>query len=713
MLTATGLTGPLTGLAATATALETARTIGGTSFDGTANIAVALAATATALASARTIGGTSFDGTANIAVALATLATTVTITDNESTNEDNALIFTAGGDVDGGSLGLESDGTLTYNPSSGTVTATAFAGALTGAVTGTADVATVATTVTITDNESTDEDNAVIFTAGGDVDGGNLGLESDGTFTYNPSDGLVTATAFAGALTGNVTGNASGSALTVTQAAQTAITSVGTLTSLAVGNITSSGNFVTTDTGPHSFGGSVSGVSRMQLTGAYTSDGSSSLAMALNIGGALTGASGDTAWLVGQYFANSIVTQTATEDIAVIAQAYFAEPTITDNLTGDITQASTVYIASAPTEGEMNSALHIESGPFSMGAAPAAAGSIRLPKDWSIQGRRQSSGDGSRVIMGENVITGVDILDIGDNTSGRWASIRFHAGAANTLKLEPALITSDVPFQMSNTLKCNNNVWIGDSANANTTLGLTINQGANDDLIFCLKSSDVATGITTIPNGTFETDDFFAIDKRSAAYGGARLTALAEDDASQAVPLQFDVWGGQAQTGKATSNAGLVDFAIQEHDGSNAVANITANGNVFGVRAQVGGSMLLRFLVDEDGDLYSVTSAQTFDEHDDLQLVRNYDVVRRDSLRNSYKEFASGYEDELIALGVLGAPIADGGLTNVTQLQRLHNGALVQLNGNIKALEDCLRGLVAANPNLEGGTEALALLETN
>ena len=65
------------GNAATATALETARTIGGTSFNGTANIAVGLAATATALATARTIGGTSFDGTGNIAVALAADATTL------------------------------------------------------------------------------------------------------------------------------------------------------------------------------------------------------------------------------------------------------------------------------------------------------------------------------------------------------------------------------------------------------------------------------------------------------------------------------------------------------------------------------------------------------------------------------------------------------------------------------------------------------------
>ena len=71
----TGSSGSTTGNAATATQLATARTIGGTSFDGTANIAVGLAATATILATARTIGGTSFDGSANIAVALAATAT--------------------------------------------------------------------------------------------------------------------------------------------------------------------------------------------------------------------------------------------------------------------------------------------------------------------------------------------------------------------------------------------------------------------------------------------------------------------------------------------------------------------------------------------------------------------------------------------------------------------------------------------------------------
>ena len=122
----------------------------------------------------------------------------------------------------------------------------------------TTGTAAIATTVTITDNESTNEDNAIIFTSGGDVDGGNIGLESDGTLTYNPSTGKITATGFIGALTGNVTGdvtgnvtgNTSGTAATVTTAAQSNITSLGTLTTLTVDNVIVNGTTIghTSDT---------------------------------------------------------------------------------------------------------------------------------------------------------------------------------------------------------------------------------------------------------------------------------------------------------------------------------------------------------------------------------------------------------------------------------------------------------------------------------
>jgi hypothetical protein len=77
-LTATTISGPLTGNATTATTLQTARTIGGVSFDGSGNIDLpgvnttgnqntsGNAATATTLQTARTIGGVSFDGSGNI-----------------------------------------------------------------------------------------------------------------------------------------------------------------------------------------------------------------------------------------------------------------------------------------------------------------------------------------------------------------------------------------------------------------------------------------------------------------------------------------------------------------------------------------------------------------------------------------------------------------------------------------------------------------------
>jgi hypothetical protein len=80
-VTAGTFTGNLTGNAGTSTTLQTARNIGGVSFDGSANIDLpgvttagnqntsGNAATATALANARTIAGQSFDGTANITIA--------------------------------------------------------------------------------------------------------------------------------------------------------------------------------------------------------------------------------------------------------------------------------------------------------------------------------------------------------------------------------------------------------------------------------------------------------------------------------------------------------------------------------------------------------------------------------------------------------------------------------------------------------------------
>ena len=88
------------------------------------------------------------------------------------------------------------------------------------------------TVITVADTTDTSCSVAVFESATGD-----LAPKTDGGLTYNAGTGTLTATAFSGPLTGNVTGNTSGTALTVTQAAQTAITSVGTLTALTVNGV--------------------------------------------------------------------------------------------------------------------------------------------------------------------------------------------------------------------------------------------------------------------------------------------------------------------------------------------------------------------------------------------------------------------------------------------------------------------------------------------
>ena len=135
-----------------------------------------------------------------------TSSTTVTVTDNENTNEGNALIFAADADLDGGTIGLESDGDATYNPSTGTIAATNFSGNLTGTLQTAAqpNVTSVGTlgsvdidggaidgTVIGANSASTGAFTAVTASTSVDVTGSaGVILENDETIT-NATDGTV------------------------------------------------------------------------------------------------------------------------------------------------------------------------------------------------------------------------------------------------------------------------------------------------------------------------------------------------------------------------------------------------------------------------------------------------------------------------------------------------------------------------------------------
>ena len=242
----------ISGNAGTATALETARTIGGTSFDGTADIAVGLSATATALATARNIHGVSFDGTANIDLteviqdtvgamvtsnsesgisveyqdddgtldfvvgtlnqdttgnaATATLATAANTVKTQSDDTD-ASYFLTFVDANNGSAtaeALKTDAGIQYNPSTDTLSVTNITATITG----------VSSLVNVAD-ESTDTTCFPLFTTGAS---GNLSAKSGTNLTFNSATGALTATSFV---------DGTGSALTTATAAADEATAIG------------------------------------------------------------------------------------------------------------------------------------------------------------------------------------------------------------------------------------------------------------------------------------------------------------------------------------------------------------------------------------------------------------------------------------------------------------------------------------------------------
>ena len=157
------------GNAATATVLETARTIGGTSFNGSANIAVALAAEATILANARTLGGVSFNGSANIDLPGVNIAGTQDTSGNAATATILATARTIGGVSFNGSANINLPGVN----ASGTQD--------------TSGTAAIATTVTLAGSG-----NVTYYPTFVDATSGSEAVRVDSDWTYNGSTNKMT-----------------------------------------------------------------------------------------------------------------------------------------------------------------------------------------------------------------------------------------------------------------------------------------------------------------------------------------------------------------------------------------------------------------------------------------------------------------------------------------------------------------------------------------
>jgi hypothetical protein len=231
----------------------------------------------------------------------------------------------------------------------------------------------------------------------------------------------------------------------------------------------------------------------------------------------------------------------------------------------------------------------------------------------------------------------------------------------------------------------NGAMFIGDSAHGSVTTGLVLNQGAADDIILSMKSSDISHGMTTAPpNATVEVDDYASFEKMDPNSGGLIIESLAENAATAGLNFMLEAIGGAESTATSTSARGLVEFYASLQDGSNGLSNISNGGNVFTVRARSGGGDATRFIVKGDGELHAgnTTVGSISDSRDDVMLTRALDIERdgqgvKGLIRSKWDTFVRENRTDLYEAGVLGED-SDNGLLSIQGLAMLHNGAIWQ-----------------------------------
>lgn len=210
-----------------------------------------------------------------------------------------------------------------------------------------------------------------------------------------------------------------------------------------------------------------------------------------------------------------------------------------------------------------------------------------------------------------------------------------------------------------------NLICINDNANTKMTAGITIQQGAADDEILALKSSDVAHGITDYA----ETDTYGAFMKEAATTGGMTIRGYGSNK-----------WGiilSSMYTTDDTTKDATGRAPVEIHSWKKSGTGIDVQGadaNTFVIKSGTG----TRFIVDEDGDILYDGTAGAYQDYDDIALLAELEDVL------SGKTEGSKIKDKNICKEKI---VHESKFVSTKKKNMLLYGAIRQMNKRIEALE--------------------------
>jgi hypothetical protein len=536
---------------------------------------------------------------------------------------------------------------------SGNITATSFVGPLTGN----------AATVTVADAAS----DTTTFPLLGTSATGSLAPATDSGLTYNASTNALTTTTFIGALQGNAdtvtwaneatdttcfigfATAASGSLAPKTNTNLTFNSNTGVLTSASAVLTTADINGGTVD------GAVIGGASA--AAGTFTS-------LNANGGGALTGTWSNLGTVT------TVDINGGTVDGAVIGGSSAAAGTFT-TITGNSATLRGGGVISVLAGSDL--------GANTLTDATTKVARVGVPH------YTNSEEPASVFVLQSNSVNNQVQFGGGSGLMNAATLIQFYTGANLTT------LAGTERMRIDN----NGQILVNDTTNADMTIGLTINQGASDNQILALKSSDVAHGMT----GVSETDTFGYLQKFSADDGGLFMDGLADTGATG---LRVRGVMVTANTTKSTAGvaAVMVDSALKS---TTTVASSGADANMVAFRD----NGTTRFILDADGDSHQdVGTAWTnFDHLDDIATLNAlaYNVARpTDPIKEKFGEWMAEKREVLEAQKIVRFNADGHHFVNMSKLSMLHTGAIRQLGERLDERDQRIAALEAKLAAIEG-----------
>ena len=168
--------------------------------------------------------------------------------------------------------------------------------------------------------------------------------------------------------------------------------------------------------------------------------------------------------------------------------------------------------------------------------------------------------------------------------------------------------------------------FINDTADAQNTSGLTINQLTANNQALAFKQNSVAHGLTSAGGQSMETDTWFAV-RQIVANGGGWQSEIVAETGTEIVGLFQFYNRDNLNTTKSTAGRGAIEFDVRQHDGVNALANVVADGNLAVIRTHAAGAVATRFIFDTEGSGHGDVEWVAFAAHNDLAVLRSFESL--------------------------------------------------------------------------------------